>query len=69
MDAIETDPLIYTWRIKPHVALHGIFHWAAKNFAIWNVAVATADNGRNSLDTKTQIGAGIFDFDTVRFFH
>ena len=51
------------------MAFHGIFHRAAENFAIGNIAIATADHSWNSLDTEMQISAGTFDFDMVGFSH
>src|SRR6266404_2695537 len=68
-DAVESGPLIDARRVKRHVTFHGIFHRAAENFTVGNVAVATADDGWNSLDTETQIGAGTSDVNAVRLFH
>src|SRR5207244_11090565 len=52
--------------VSPYTTL---FRSAAKNFAIGNIAITAADHRRNSLDCKTQIGAGAFDFDAIRLFH
>jgi hypothetical protein len=68
-NAIESSPLINTWCIKRHMALDRIFHRAAENFPIGDIAVATADNGWNSLDTEPQIGVGALYLDTVCLFH
>src|SRR6266404_3080077 len=68
-DAVESCPLIDAWSVKCHVTFDGIFDRTAENFAIGNVAVAAADNGWNSLDTETQIGARAFDVNAVRLFH
>src|SRR5713101_1572270 len=68
-DGIETDALINTRRVERYMTLYGIFHRAAKNFAIGNIAIATTDHGWNSLDTETEVGPGAFDLDAVCLFH
>ena len=51
------------------MALHRIFHRAAENFTIGDIAIATADHGWNCLNAETEIDPGAFDFHTVRLFH
>src|SRR5262249_16802098 len=68
-DAVEGGTLINAWRVKGDVAVDRIFHGTAEHFAIGNIAVATADDGWNSLDAEMQISIGPFNLDTIGPFH
>src|SRR6202035_5636512 len=68
-DAIETGALINARRVERDATLNGIFHGAAENFTVGNVAIASANHSWNSLDAKADVGTRSLNLDTVRPFH
>ena len=68
-DVVEPGALINRGRVEEDVALHGILHRAAENFAVGNVAIAAANHRADALDAEAQIGAGPFDFHAIGFVH
>ena len=51
------------------MTLHGVSYRAAENLTIGNIAIATADHGRNPFHTEAEVCAGPLDFDPICFFH
>src|SRR6185369_5464169 len=68
-DVIERRALMNTGRAKGVVTFNGVFDWTAEDFAIRNVALAPANNGRDPFNAETQIGSRTFDLHPIRFFH
>src|SRR6266581_1586781 len=69
MDSIETDSLVNGRSVKRDMTLNRISHRAAENLAVGNIAIATADYGRNPLYAKAKVSTWAFDFNTIRLFH
>ena len=51
------------------MTLNGISHRATENLTIGNIAIATADHGRNPLYAKAEVGIRSFNFHSIRLFH
>src|SRR3981081_803719 len=59
-NSVEARALINRRGVETDVSLDRVFHGSGKNLAIGNIAVATANNRRNSLDAEAQIGSQSF---------
>src|SRR5207244_2749423 len=64
-DAIETGALINARCVETDATLNGIFHGAAENFTVGNIAIASANHRWNSLDAKADVGARPLNLATV----
>src|SRR3954471_14132765 len=54
-NAVEPGSLVNAGRIEEHVTLDRVLDWATENLAVWNVAVAAADNRADIFDAKPQV--------------
>src|SRR5205807_8452378 len=66
---VEADALINTWRIESDLAFDRIFYRTGEDFAVGNIAIASADDRRNPFDAESEIGSRAFDLHAIGFFH
>src|SRR5438045_1404793 len=68
-DMVKTCALINCRRVKGDKAVDRVAHRSRKNFAARNVPVATADDGWNFFNAKSQIRSRACDFYSVGSLH
>src|SRR5262245_6919653 len=51
------------------MSLYRILHWTTEYLTVRDVAVAAANDRRNSFDTETQISPRTLDLHGISFFH
>src|SRR6266513_2641962 len=68
-DMVKTCALINCRRVKGDKTVDRVAHRSRKNFAVRNVSVATADDGWNFFNAKSQIRFRACDFYPVGSLH